>query len=212
MKCLEGECIPDYMVEVNSEQCKIETPPPSDTDGDGIPDDEDACYNPGCKIVDSQGCPKDSDGDGVNDCDDECPNEAGEKTNKGCPKKVIVSIEICSVNYDAPGNDNYNLNKEWVRICNTGNQDVNMSGWKLYDDSYRLGRARDHIFYFPSGFLLKAGQSVTIYTGSGINTTSKLYWGRKEGEDIGEGAIWNNDGDCAYLVDEQGDVVDTYCW
>ncbi|KYK30830.1 MAG: hypothetical protein AYK19_17840 [Theionarchaea archaeon DG-70-1] len=31
-----------------------------DTDGDNIPDDEDTCYNPGCSIVDSQGCPWDS--------------------------------------------------------------------------------------------------------------------------------------------------------
>lgn len=67
-------------------------------------------------------------------------------------------------------------------------------------------------FYFPSGFKLRAGKSVTIYTGSGINTTSKLYWGRKEGENMGEGAIWTNDGDCAYLVNEQGNVVHKYCW
>jgi len=55
-----------------------------DTGGDNVPDDQDTCYNPGCSIVDSQGCPKDSDSDGVNDCDDGCPLEYGTADN-GCP-------------------------------------------------------------------------------------------------------------------------------
>jgi hypothetical protein len=58
-----------------------------DKDTDGVPDDEDSCYNPDCDIVDSQGCPKDDDGDGLDNCRDECPNKAGERQNKGCPVK-----------------------------------------------------------------------------------------------------------------------------
>jgi len=45
---------------------------PSDSDNDGVPDDRDDCYNPGCSIVDSWGCPRDSDGDGLDDCEDDC--------------------------------------------------------------------------------------------------------------------------------------------
>lgn len=59
-----------------------ETP---DFDGDGVPDDKDACYNPDCNIVDSKGCPKDQDRDGLNDCEDECPTETGPPDGKGCP-------------------------------------------------------------------------------------------------------------------------------
>jgi hypothetical protein len=62
----------------------VETP---DIDGDGVPDDEDGCYNPDCNVVDSQGCPKDSDRDGVNECDDDCPTEAGPPANDGCPEE-----------------------------------------------------------------------------------------------------------------------------
>jgi hypothetical protein len=58
-----------------------------DRDRDGIPDNRDKCYNPGCGIVDSDGCPKDSDGDGVTDCEDACPNEQGEESLEGCPEK-----------------------------------------------------------------------------------------------------------------------------
>jgi hypothetical protein len=220
MKCIQGECVPDYPIEENSPECGYEPPaktyepdpespqPETDTDNDGIPDSADNCHNPGCTLVDTQGCPKDSDGDELQDCYDECPYEKGEKTNKGCPAQV-VSIEISTVNYNAPRNDNDNPNGEWVKIRNTGTQDVNMSGWRLYDDAYKYGTAPDHIFIFPSGFILKAGQSVTVYTGQGINTDSALYFGRAPGE---YAAIWNNDGDCAYLVDDQGTLVDMYCW
>lgn len=58
-----------------------------DIDGDGVPDDQDGCYNPECTIVDNKGCPKDSDRDGVNECDDRCPEEKGSPDKKGCPEK-----------------------------------------------------------------------------------------------------------------------------
>lgn len=57
----------------------------SDEDDDGVVDDEDDCHNPGCSLVDAQGCPKDSDGDGVTDCDDGCPYSKGSSADKGCP-------------------------------------------------------------------------------------------------------------------------------
>ena len=56
----------------------------TDIDTDGVLDSQDRCYNPGCPIVDSQGCPQDSDSDGVDDCDDGCPSEYGTSDN-GCP-------------------------------------------------------------------------------------------------------------------------------
>jgi len=89
-------------------------PRKTDTDKDGIPDDEDACpLQPGtaawhgCPVPDTDhdgindehdscktiaglarynGCPiPDSDGDGVNDEEDRCPHEAGLARNNGCP-------------------------------------------------------------------------------------------------------------------------------
>jgi len=90
-----------------------------------------------------------------------------------------------------------------------GNQDVDMSGWILYDEAYKKGTARDHVFRFPSGFVLKAGHSVKVYTGIGIQTSTELYFGRPAGD---YAAIWNNDGDCAYLQDDKGNVVHEYCW
>lgn len=99
MKCLEGECIPDYIIEKDSEQCgapktppKTE-PPQTDTDHDGVFDENDKCHNPGCTIVDTEGCPKDSDNDGFDDCNDNCPYKAGVKAYNGCPKPGIIGWE-----------------------------------------------------------------------------------------------------------------------
>jgi len=55
----------------------------ADSDGDGIPDSEDACpHQPG--LAEFDGCP-DTDGDQVPDNVDKCPNEPGPAENDGCP-------------------------------------------------------------------------------------------------------------------------------
>ncbi|MBK9107420.1 MAG: OmpA family protein [Saprospiraceae bacterium] len=90
------------------EEAVIQKP---DTDGDGIPDDEDLCPGvagllkfSGCPDSDKDGiedskdkCPElagleefmgcpDTDGDGIPDTEDECPNVKGIKELKGCPE------------------------------------------------------------------------------------------------------------------------------
>ena len=59
----------------------------NDKDGDGIPDEEDACPEvAGIATNDplTNGCP-DADGDGIPDHLDNCPNEFGPAENNGCP-------------------------------------------------------------------------------------------------------------------------------
>jgi len=54
-----------------------------DSDNDGIQDSKDDCPNT-AGLAEFNGCP-DSDGDGVMDKDDKCPNVAGLKALAGCP-------------------------------------------------------------------------------------------------------------------------------
>jgi hypothetical protein len=102
------------------------------------------------------------------------------------------NIKIVAYNYDAPGNDHYNLNGEWVRIKNTGSYAVPI-------DKFVLSDAAGHSFLFPY-LTIGPRVSVTIYTGSGTNTSTKLYWGSGR-------AIWNNDGDTIYLKDCTGRLI-----
>jgi OmpA-OmpF porin, OOP family len=89
-----------------------EAPPVVDTDGDGIPDTEDACASakgPRTQDPRTNGCPVDTDGDGVLDDVDACVTVPGEKTadprTNGCPADrdgdgIIDSQDAC---IDVPG-------------------------------------------------------------------------------------------------------------
>ena len=62
--------------------------PPSDSDGDGIPDASDQCPSQ-AGAGSTGGCP-DRDGDGVADSTDACPTNPGPASTTGCPRIAIV--------------------------------------------------------------------------------------------------------------------------
>ncbi len=105
-------------------------------------------------------------------------------------------IKISAVQFDAEGDDKVNLNGEWVEVANTGGAPQDFTGWSLSDES-------NHTYLFPAGFVLGAGDSVKVHTGSGTDSTSDLYWGRGS-------SIWNNDGDTATLKDEDRRTIDSH--
>ena len=66
-----------------------------DSDGDGIPDEEDSCQNtPAGAQVNASGCELDSDDDGVADTLDACPNS---------PAGVTVNADGCEIDSDGDG-------------------------------------------------------------------------------------------------------------
>ena len=90
----------------------VTPPPPPDRDGDGIPDDQDACPDVrGVRTDDprTSGCPSDRDRDGIIDAEDACPDVPGIRTDdpktNGCPsdrdKDGIVDTEDACP--DVPG-------------------------------------------------------------------------------------------------------------
>jgi len=120
---------------------------------------------------------------------------ANSATEVGCDNVVISYI-----NYDAGGpevNDRDALNSEYVIIENRGCEAVNLEGWRLMDEAH-------HVYVFPS-LILEPGASVKVHTGTGTDTDSDLYWGRGQ-------AVWNNNGDTAYLYDAEGNLVDKCSW
>jgi len=110
---------------------------------------------------------------------------------------VVVIDPGCS-QFNAPGNDNDNKNEEYVCLMNQGGAPAEMGGWIIHDEyGWR---------YTFTAFSLAAGASVRINSGCGNGTPEDLYWCRDET------AIWNNGGDCAYLLDSQGEIVHQYCY
>jgi micrococcal nuclease len=101
-------------------------------------------------------------------------------------------MQIVKFNYDAKGKDDENLNDEYVTFKNVCDFPINLSGWTVKDRSF-------NIFTFPE-FTIQPSREVTLYSGSGKNTNSEIFWNSKY-------AIWNNDGDALYLRDREGNLI-----
>jgi hypothetical protein len=91
-------------------------------------------------------------------------------------------VRFVASNFNAPGNDNLRnlLNGEWVRIKNVCPTAKSVSGWTIKDYGSK------HTYRFATGVSIRAGSTVTLYSGLGINTATKRYWQRSYG------AVWNN--------------------
>ena len=107
---------------------------------------------------------------------------------------VLKQPKIVNVNANAEGDDRKkeNWNTEWIEINGQG---IDMSGWTLQDNS-------THKFAFPDGFIING--LIKVRSGYGNNTQTDLYFG--------DGPVWNNDGDVAYLKDKDGNLIDEYSY
>jgi competence protein ComEC len=106
------------------------------------------------------------------------------------PKVQVASLEIVSVDNNAPGDDNANLNEEYItfRILESGS----LAGFAVEDES---GSHYD----FPDR-RFSAGQLLTLHTGSGTDSQTHLYWGSTR-------EVWNNGSDTIKVFDPRGQTV-----
>lgn len=104
---------------------------------------------------------------------------------------IASPLSIETVRYDAPGNDNFNLNEEYVVFKVLVS--TSLLGYAVEDES-------GHRYEFPDR-VFQTGQTLTLHTGEGTDTETDLYWGASGS------AIWNNNGDTVKVLDPQGHVV-----
>jgi hypothetical protein len=109
------------------------------------------------------------------------------------PALAAGPVKIAKIHYAQTGT---NLDTEYIVFKNKSSSAVKMKGWKIIS-----APSTDHQFYVFPRFTLGAGKSVTLYTGKGSNTSSKLYWNSTTPK-------WNNDGDKAVLKNAAGTTVD----
>ena len=100
--------------------------------------------------------------------------------------------------YNAEGNDEGNLNDEYLTLHNQGATSVDLSGWTIEND-------RGETYRFPHGFELPANGIVTVRSGKGTDTPSDLYWNSSS-------EVWLNTVDLAILKDAQGHIADLYAY
>lgn len=115
----------------------------------------------------------------------------------GRPDTDAGVVVIDRVEADPPGDDTLDPNAELVVVRNDGAESLDLGGWGLKD------LTATHRFDFPAGFILDAGATVAVHTGCGTPTATDLFWCNQGS------AVWNNAGDTAFLLDPNGNVVDT---
>jgi micrococcal nuclease len=113
---------------------------------------------------------------------------------EACGPRSDAELSIAELEFDAPGDDSLNLNQEWIVIRNDGTGPVDLSGWGIRDESAR------NRYLFPDSFILAPGETVTVRSGCGDDSETDLHWCS-----VGS-AIWNNDGDTAFLHDANGNT------
>jgi micrococcal nuclease len=107
-------------------------------------------------------------------------------------------LKIREVHYDAYGNDEQNLNDEYLVLKNDNKKPINLTGWSIQDN-------HGNRFTFPNDYVIQPETSITIYTGFGHNQTKVLYWHHHT-------PVWNNDGDTVFIYNEKDVIIETYSW
>lgn len=125
-------------------------------------------------------------------------NQAGLWAPTACGPAANADLIVIDIVYDAPGNDNENLNEEWIEIRNDGTTLVDLTGWGIKDES------ATNRYAFPDRFTLASDETVIIYTGCGEDFGTVLFWCATRS------AVWNNDGDTAFLTDASGNTHTSY--
>jgi micrococcal nuclease len=111
-----------------------------------------------------------------------------------CGPPADAELRIVQLDHDPPGDDTLDLNAELIVVGNAGDNLVDLSGWGIKDES------SSHRYSFPAGFSLAPGETVTVHSGCGEDFGTSLFWCA-----VGS-AIWNNDGDTAFVTDPSGNI------
>jgi len=87
---------------------------------------------------------------------------------------------------------------EYAEIINAGSEPIDLAGWRLNAGS----QGQD--FVFPA-FILQPGQTCRVYTNETHPEACGFSFASPD-------PLWNNKGDCGYLYDQSGNLVDDYCY
>jgi len=109
------------------------------------------------------------------------------------------TLHITSFHANAPGDDNANINGEYLRLCNISNGPLDVQGYRITD-------LHGNAWEFPS-VIIPPGHTVKVHSGRGENQVDPaaqltIHLGSRN-------PIWNNNHDRATIYDRFGKVVDS---
>lgn len=103
-----------------------------------------------------------------------------------------TDLIVDEIRENPSGRDDRHLDREYVTFKNDGEETLDLSHWSVEDEA---GNA----FTFPEDTVLKAGERITLHSGSGEPSASDVYWG-------GDRPRWRNAGDTVLVRDAEGIV------
>ena len=106
-------------------------------------------------------------------------------------------IAIAAVHYNAAGDDNENLNDEYITIRNSGTTTADLTSWQIRDS--------DGFVYTLPSVSLSSRESMKIHTGNGTPSAGEIFMGSPD-------PVLNNDGDTVTLADREGTAVSSFSW
>jgi competence protein ComEC len=110
------------------------------------------------------------------------------------PPAITGNIQIINIFVNGAGSLEPD---EHVDIRNDDTRPIQLFNWTLRDIA-------NHVYTFPS-FVIQPGQECRVYTNENHPEWCSFNYGSGS-------AIWNNTGDCAYLRNGGGNLVDEYCY
>jgi len=115
-------------------------------------------------------------------------------TDAVLPIVATTTAVTIDIRPNAGGDDNVNLNDEWVRFTNGAAMPLDLAGWTVRDES------SSHRYRFAD-LILAPRAAVTLFTGCGADTLTERHWCNESS------AIWNNSGDTVFLLDPAGNIA-----
>ena len=109
-------------------------------------------------------------------------------------------LHITSFHPNAAGDDNQNVNGEYLRICNISAETVDLG-------EYKFRNARGKVYPLPT-VPIPAGHTIKVHSGKGIHQTDPDW--QLTAHMGSAGPIWSNEGDRATLLGPDGRKVDEW--
>lgn len=121
-----------------------------------------------------------------------------------CGQGPAASVSMY-VNWDAPGDDNKNINGEYFVIRNHSSSTLSIAGWLLRDSALEW-------FTFPKGATIAPKNWVRVRVGKGTNSGRTYYYGSSKTMFANAVPGGTYLGDAAYLFDKIGNLRTSFTY
>ena len=109
------------------------------------------------------------------------------------PRGVETAAFVLDEIYEDPAGLESDPDEEYLVFRNASEEPLDLSGWTVENDA---GRS----YAFPEGFVLDAGERVTLHSGEGEDTATDLHWEAEE-------SVWDERGDVITVTTSRGNRV-----